>query len=104
MEVTKLSGITSYGTWIPFYRLSVDEIHRVWRNCTIIRIKDDLKLSERAVLQPNEDTITLANAAADFALSKISKNEIGAAFFGSGTNPYDTRPSVTLICEALGLP
>jgi len=84
-------------------RINVDEIHRVWRNASIGRIKNVLKLTERAVLQPNEDTITLATGAADNALVNIDKKSIGAVFLGTGTNPYDTRPSVTLVSEALGL-
>jgi hydroxymethylglutaryl-CoA synthase len=87
-------------------RISVDEIHRVWRNLNLRRVKDDLRLTERAVLQPNEDTITLAVAAAERALehAAITPSRIGAAFLGTSTNPYDSRPSITLIAEALGVP
>lgn len=53
-----MAGITGYGTAIPYNRVSVEEIHRVWRNTSLDRIKNVLKVNERAVLQPNEDTIT----------------------------------------------
>lgn len=87
-------------------RIKVDDIHRTWRNFALSRIKDVLKLDERAVLQPNEDTITLAVGAAQRALEHagIDRAGIGAAFLGTCTNPYDSRPSITLVSEALGLP
>jgi 3-hydroxy-3-methylglutaryl CoA synthase len=87
-------------------RIKVDEIHRTWRNFGLSRIKDVLKLDERAVLQPNEDTITLAVGAGQRALehAAIDLGRIGAAFLGTCTNPYDSRPSITLVSEALGLP
>ena len=101
-----MAGIVGYGAWIPYMRIKVDEIHRVWRNIALSRIKDVLKLAERAVLQPNEDTITLAVGAAQRALEHAGTehSRIGAAFLGTCTNPYDSRPSVTVVSEALGLP
>ena len=50
---------------------------------------DVLKLDERAVLQPNEDTITLAVGAGQRALehAAIDRGRIGAAFLGTCTNP-----------------
>ena len=98
-------GIVGYGAWIPYMRINVDEIHRVWRNLDLQRVKVGLKLDQRAVLQPNEDTITLAVGAAERALAHatIAPSKIGAFFFGTCTNPYDSRPSVTTAAEALGL-
>ena len=100
-----MTGIVGYGAWIPYLRISVDEIYRAWRNQDIRHIKEGLRLSERAVLQPNEDTITLSVGAAERALehASVEPPTIGAAFLGTCTNPYDLRPSVTVIAEALGL-
>jgi hydroxymethylglutaryl-CoA synthase len=66
---------------------------------------DKMSFSERAVIMPNEDTITLAVAAAELALSRaaIDRKAIGALFFGSCTNPYDTKASVTILQDALAL-
>jgi len=98
-------GIVGYGTWIPFNRIKVEEINRVWKNADLNRIKNVLQLNERAVLQPNEDVITLGVGAAERAIehSASDKSRIGAAFLGTCTNPYDSRPSVTTVGEALGL-
>ncbi len=101
-----MAGIVGYGAWIPYTRIKVDEIHRVWRNFALARLKDVLKLDEKAVLQPNEDTITLAVGAAQraFEHAATDRSRIGAAFLCTCTNPYDSLPSVTVISEALGLP
>ena len=100
-----MTGIVGYGSWIPFKRISVDEINRVWHNTSLARVKNVLKLTERAVLAPNEDTVTIAVGAADRALeyARIEKAQVGAAFLGTCTNPYDSRPSVTILQDALGL-
>jgi 2-acetylphloroglucinol acetyltransferase len=101
-----MTGIVGYGVWIPYLRVSVDEIYRAWRNQDLRHLKEGLHLRERAVLQPNEDTITLSVGAAERALehASIDLSRIGAAFLGTCTDPYDSRPSVTVISEALGLP
>ena len=101
-----MAGIIGYGAFIPFNRIRVEEIHRVWRNTDLHRVKDVLKINERAVLQPNEDTITLAVAAAKQAIeqARIDRAKIDALFLGTCTNPYDSRPSATVIAEALGTP
>lgn len=97
-------GIVSYGTSIPHHRISVQDIWNVWRNVTP-DVFDKMSLSERCVIMPNEDTITLAVAAAELALTRagIDRKEIGALFLGTCTNPYDTKPSATVIQDALGL-
>lgn len=97
-------GIVSYGTSIPYHRISVQEIWRVWQNVTP-DIFDKLSFSERAVIMPNEDTLTLAVAAAELALSRarVERKQIGALFFGTCTNPYDTKASAAILQDALAL-
>ena len=101
-----MSGIVGYGAFIPYMRIRVEEIQRVWRNIPLEKIQNVLKVRERAVLQPNEDTITLAIASAREAIANanIDRGEIGALFLGTGTNPYDSKPSSTVIAEAIGTP
>lgn len=100
-----MAGIVGYGAFIPFTRIKVEEILKVWRNTTLEKMKDVLRVSERAVLQPNEDTITLAVAAAKGAIeqSGIDRTKIDALFLGTCTNPYDSRPSATVVAEAIGV-
>ena len=100
-----MAGILGYGAFIPFTRIKVEEILNVWRNTTLDKVKNILKVDERAVLQPNEDAITMAVAAAKGAIeqSKTDRATIDALFLGTCTNPYDSRPSVTVIADALGM-
>ncbi len=99
-----MAGIIGYGAYLPFARIKVEEIHKVWRNTNLDKLKNVLMVHERAVLQPNEDTITLAVAAAKEALSQsgVDGEQVNALFLGTCTNPYDSRPSATIISEAIG--
>jgi 3-hydroxy-3-methylglutaryl CoA synthase len=99
-------GIVGYGAGIPFLRIKVEEINRVWGNIPLHRIKNVQMLTERTVLQPDEDTVTLAVGATRRAIEHANngdKAKIDAIFLGTCTNPYDTRASVTLVEEALAL-
>ncbi len=98
------SGIVSYGVAVPRCRIAADEILKVWQN-THKMLLQKLGYEERAVLYPDQDTITLAIDAATQALERapISPDAIGALILGTGTNPYQTKASVTVIAEALGL-
>jgi 3-hydroxy-3-methylglutaryl CoA synthase len=99
-----VAGIIGYGAHIPFTRIKVEEIHKAWRNINLDKLKNVLMAEERAVLEPNEDTITLAVAAAKEALAQsgVPKERIDAIFLGTCTNPYDSRPSTTVVSEAIG--
>jgi len=97
-------GIIGYGCSVPYLRIKIEEIYNVWRNYSLDFLKEKLGLNERAVLQPNEDSITLAISASEIALKHaIDKEKIRALYFGTCTNPYDSKPSATIIAEALGL-
>jgi hydroxymethylglutaryl-CoA synthase len=62
------TGIVSYGAYIPKRRISVDDIARQCQNASPATLRQRLRISERAVLGPDEDTITLALDAAEDAL------------------------------------
>jgi 2-acetylphloroglucinol acetyltransferase len=99
------AGITSYGVGLPRCRICVDDILQVWRN-THKQILSRMGFNERAVLYPDQDTITLAIDAGAQALQRsfVEPDAIGALILGTGTNPYNTKASATIIGEALGLP
>lgn len=98
------TGIVSYGTYIPKHRIDVMDIFKVWRNLTP-EIFDRMSLKERVVLMPDEDAITMSVTAGKLALERsgLKREQIGAVLFGSGTNPYATKPAATVIQDALGL-
>lgn len=99
-----MAGITGYGAAIPYNRISVEEIHRVWRNTSLDKVKNVLQVNERAVLQPNEDTITLAIDAARRAIEHagVRRENIDALFLGTCTSPYHSKPSMTIVAQAIG--
>ena len=99
------TGIISYGVSLPKYRIASAEIWKVWKNIAT-SFFDLLSIGERGVLGPEEDTLTLAVAAAKQALARggIPAEKIGAVLLGSGTSPYATKAAATVMVDALGLP
>lgn len=99
------TGIVSYGVALPKYRIESNEIWKVWKNLST-SFFDMLSISERGVLGPEEDTLTLAVEAAKRALERsgVAPEKIGAILLGSGTSPYATKAAATVMVDALGLP
>ncbi len=99
------TGIVSYGAALPKYRIESAEIWKVWKNLST-SFFDLLSIGERGVLGPEEDTLTLAVAAAKTALERsgVPLEKIGAVFLGSSTSPYATKAAATVLVDAIGLP
>lgn len=97
-------GIVSYGAYIPKLRMTAEETLRIWNNTILAIIKEQLLVSERVVLSPDEDSVTMAVEASRQALERWGQpyQQIGGLFFGTCTNPYDSRPASTILVEALG--
>ncbi len=97
-------GLLSYGAYVPPARVAVEETLGVWDNNALKILKEQLLVSERVVLSPDEDTVTMALAAGRQALERwsLENRRIGGCFLGTCTNPYDSRPSSTILAEALG--
>lgn len=100
-----MSGILSYGTAIPRRRIAAASIRAVWGNIAE-SFFDMLSIGERAVLGPDEDTLTLAVQAARQCLerSPTGAGAIGAVILGSGTSPYATKAAANVLKDALDLP
>ena len=75
-----MAGIASYGAYIPYYRLSRAEIAKAWGNAA--------GPGERAVASYDEDSLTMAVAAARDCLTGIDRASIGGLYFASTTAPY----------------
>lgn len=97
-------GIVGYGCYIPRFRISVEEIARVW-SADAGSIKEGLMVEEKSVPDLDEDTITISVDAGRNALLRagIDPERIGAIFIGSESHPYAVKPSGTVVGEALGL-
>jgi hydroxymethylglutaryl-CoA synthase len=96
-------GIVGYGSYVPRFRIRVEEIARIW-GAEADSIKKSLNVEEKAVPDYDEDTVTISVEAARNALQRagINPGEIEAVFVGSESHPYVVKPSGTIVAEALG--
>ena len=62
-----MAGIVSYGTYIPKYRIKVEEIAKIWGE-NAEAIKSGLGVYEKSVADIDEDTATISVEAAREAL------------------------------------
>ena len=97
------AGIIGWGVYIPKYRIKMDEFVRVWGFEP--SVPQSLRMYEKAIAGPDEDTITIGYEAALNALRRagISPSDIEAVFVGTESKPYAVKPSATVIAEALGI-
>ncbi|MGC9436144.1 MAG: hydroxymethylglutaryl-CoA synthase [Methanomicrobiales archaeon] len=98
-----MTGIVTYGTYLPRYRITVEEIARVW-GANAADVSGGIGVREKSVPDVDEDTITIAVTAARHALSRraVPPNEIGAVYVGSESHPYAVKPSACTVGEAIG--
>jgi 3-hydroxy-3-methylglutaryl CoA synthase len=82
-------GITSFGFYVPVYRLARDEISRAW--------KTRATGGERAVAKFDEDSLTMAACAALDCLKHAPETKIDSLFFGSTTSPYEEKQAAAII-------
>jgi hydroxymethylglutaryl-CoA synthase len=101
MEDNKV-GIIGYGSYIPRYRIKVEEIAKVW-GADAQSYKKGLEVEEKSVPAPDQDTISMSVEATKRALkrAKINPTEIGAIYIGSESHPYAVKPSGTVVAEAI---
>ncbi|MFC1926581.1 3-hydroxy-3-methylglutaryl CoA synthase, partial [Chloroflexota bacterium] len=83
-------GITSYGAYVPFARLAREAIGPGLRG-------------EKALANFDEDSITLAVAAATDCLNGIERKDVDGLMFASTTSPYTEKQASTMIAAALDL-
>jgi hydroxymethylglutaryl-CoA synthase len=97
-------GIVGYGSYVPRFRIKVEEIAHQWGRDPET-VKRGLLLQEKTVPGMDEDTITISFEAARNALKRagIDPSEIGALYIGSESHPYAVKPSGTVVAEALGI-
>ncbi len=97
-------GIVGYGCYIPKFRITVEEITKVWGE-NPENIKKGLGIEEKSVPDIDEDTVTISVEAGKNALLRagIKPEKIGALYIGSESHPYVVKPSGTIVAEALQL-
>lgn len=95
------TGITSYGFYVPQYRIRVADIAQVWGKNTS-EIEQSLGVMEKAVSTAAEDSLTMAYESSSIAI-KGCFEPIGALFFGTESPVYAVNPSSTILGELLGI-
>jgi len=90
-----MTGIVSYAPYLPLYRLSRAEIGRAWGTGG---------KGEKAVAAHDEDSLTMAVAAAQACLKKVDTARVDALFFASTTAPYMEKQCAATIAAVLNMP
>jgi hydroxymethylglutaryl-CoA synthase len=95
-------GIVGYGSYVPRYRIKVEEIARVWDKDGK-KISAGLGVNEKAVASFDEDACTMAVEAAREAVevAKIDAQKIGALYVGSESHPYAVKPTSSIVADAI---
>ncbi len=78
-----MAKIASFGAYVPLFRLSRDEMGNAWGVPAIP--------GERSVANADEDSITMAVAAAADCLAGMDPSSIDGLFFATTTAPYDEK-------------
>lgn len=95
------TGITSYGFYVPQYRIRVADIAAVWGK-NAHEIERGLCVMEKAVSTAAEDSLTMAYESSSIAM-KNHTTPIGALFFGTESPVYAVNPSSTILGELLDI-
>jgi hydroxymethylglutaryl-CoA synthase len=95
-------GIVSYGAYVPRYRITPEEIGKVW-GADGKAMGKGLMINCKSVPAPDEDTITISVEAARNMMRRcdVSPKDIGALYVGSESHPYAVKPSGTIVAEAI---
>jgi len=91
-------GITSYGAYIPWLRMNRKVISSAmgWFNPATLP-------GEKAVANYDEDSITMAVAAAVDCLHNLERDKIDCLYLATTTSPYKERQGAGIVATALDL-
>jgi len=95
-------GITSYGGYIPRYRLSRMLIvqNMAWYFPMIMMVSG----GEKAVANWDEDAVSMAVAAAYDCMKGKDRKSLGGLYFASTTMPFSDRINAGIIAAAINMP
>lgn len=99
-----MTGIVSYGVYIPKYRIKPSQIAQAWGK-EANGVEKSLGVFEKSVAAVDEDAVTLAVEATLNAQEPLNFDisKIGAITFGSESHPYAVKPSSSTTAGILGL-
>ena len=82
-------GIASFGAYIPFARLSRDDIAKAWGRGSMG--------GDRSVANNDEDSMTMASEAIFDCLRGVDRQRVDGILFASTTAPYKEKQCATLL-------
>ncbi len=88
-------GIESFGAYVPLYRLSFEEIGKAWGVAS--------GRGERSVAAEDEDSLTLAVAAALDCLNGSDRTAVDSVIFASTTSPLLEKQAAVTVAVAADL-
>ncbi len=88
-----MAGIVSFGAYIPFHRLERKKIAEAFG--------EPGGKGEKAVANHDEDSLSMAVAAAQDALAGLRLDALAAVYFATTTAPYVEKQSATTVAAAL---
>lgn len=91
-----MAGIVSFGAYVPVHRISRSAIGKSWESGGLP--------GEKAIANYDEDSLTLAIAAARYCLKATSPKKIDALYFATTTAPYLEKQSAALMAAVLEFP
>lgn len=99
-----MTGIISYGVYLPRYRIKTEEIAKVHGHNPKF-ILSDILVEEKSVPRIDEDSMTMGFDASVNALkrARIDKKRIEAIYVGSESPVYAVKPNASIIGDALGI-
>lgn len=99
-----MTGIVSYGVYIPKYRIKPSQIAHAWGK-QADEVEKALGVFEKSVASVDEDAVTLATEASFRAVTvgQIDPKKIGAITIGSESHPYAVKPSSTIVAGLIGM-
>jgi len=85
-------GIVGYGSYIPWRRIKIEEIAKVWIQDPEI-LRKSLLIKEKTVPAKDEDSVTIAFEASKNALKRaqVDPKDIGAVYIGSESKPICSK-------------
>lgn len=91
-----MNGIVSYGAYIPYYRLKKETAAQAFGKMA--------GKGEKAVAYCDEDSITMAVAAAMDALAGTAPESLAGVLFASASAPYQEKMNATELAAVLDAP
>ncbi len=90
-----MSGIISYGAYVPLWRLNRDAIGAAWGRASLG--------GERSIANNDEDTVTMAVEAVLDCLTGVDHDSVDGLYFASTTAPFREKQCATLVAAAADL-